>query len=60
MMNRTALMAGPGSSTKTATANLLALCPVSFKLDGVAATLAGFTVSLHPSAREVLIKYIIT
>ena len=54
-MNRTALMAGPGSSTKTATANLLALCPVSFKLDGVAATLAGFTVSLHPSAREVLI-----
>ena len=42
------VMAGPGSSLKMATANLLLLALFSF-------TLAGFTVSLHPSAREVLI-----
>ena len=48
-------------SFKAATAKLLVLCSVSFILIILAATLTGFTVSLHPSAREVLVKkYILT
>ena len=51
----TAVMAGPGSSLKTATVNLLlALCPVSCTLDGVAVLLAGYRATLHPSDRAIL------
>ena len=49
------VMAGPGSSLKTATVSLLlALCPVSCSLDQVPVLLSAYTATLHPSDRALL------